>query len=94
MLGWRCKASVVFNGVLIVVVYSVVSEAEPGAGPEPWLTLSGNGGRGGAGGRVRDSCLVRYLQEFVYVIFVVVFMLQVWFLGAGHYFLKINLCLR
>ena len=35
----------------------MVSEAEPEAGPESWLTLGGSGGRGGAGGRVRDSCL-------------------------------------
>ena len=66
LLGWRCKALVVFNGFLIVVVYSVVSEAEPGAGPEPWLTLSGNGGRGGAGGRVRDSCLYDFYGRCVY----------------------------
>ena len=54
------------TGFLIVVVYSVVSEAEPGAGPEPWLTLSGNGGRGGAGGRVRDSCLYDFYGRCVY----------------------------
>ncbi len=46
-----------FLTVLVVIKYPV-SEAEPGAGPGPWLTLSGGGGRGGAGGRVRDSCLV------------------------------------
>ena len=41
-----------------------MSEAEPGAGPGPWLTLSGGGGRGGAGGRVRDSCLVDIYWSF------------------------------
>ena len=45
-------------------MYPVVSEAEPGAGPEPWLILSGNGGRGGAGGRVRDSCLYNFYGRF------------------------------
>ena len=45
-------------------VQYLVSEVEPGAGPELGSTFSGDGSRGGAGGRTRDSCVVYNLVDF------------------------------
>ena len=42
----------------------LVSEVEPGAGPELRSTFSGGGSRGGAGGRTRDSGIVYNFVDF------------------------------